>query len=389
MVFRSGFFFILAPVVLTTACARGDAEPAAAPPPTVSIVAVTPESVPVSSEWVATIDGYVNAQIRPQVSGYLTTRKYQEGTPVRKGQVLFEIDARPFEAVVAQTRAQLAEAQAELGRTERDVQRDTPLARERAIAQSQLDNDIQANLAAQAAVKSAQAAVDTAQLNLGFTKVRSLIDGVAAIATAQIGDLVGPTTLLTTVSQLDPIRAYFSLSEREYLAIASRINRSTPGAALWAAGKGLRLTLADGSEYPRTGTFLAADRQIDPKTGTMRISASFPNPDHILRPGQYARVRADTQIVSDALLVPQRAVTELQGATQLRIAEADGKISVRTVTLGSRIGSRFIVTEGLKPGDRVVVDAPQLRDGQMVKTRPYVDATEPNPQGTPGVQNGR
>jgi membrane fusion protein (multidrug efflux system) len=238
-------------------------------------------------------------------------------------------------------------------------------------------------------VKSAQAAVDTAQLNLGFTKVRSLIDGVAAIATAQIGDLVGPTTLLTTVSQLDPIRAYFSLSEREYLAIASRINRSTPGAALWAAGKGLRLTLADGSEYPRTGTFLAADRQIDPKTGTMRISASFPNPDHVLRPGQYARVRADTAIVSDALLVPQRAVTELQGASQLRIAESDGKISVRTVTLGNRIGGRFIVTDGLEPGDRVVVDAPQLRDGQMVKTRPYVDAAEPAAQGTPGVQNGR
>jgi membrane fusion protein (multidrug efflux system) len=219
--------------------------------------------------------------------------------------------------------------------------------------------------------------------------VRSLIDGVAAIATAQIGDLVGPTTLLTTVSQLDPIRAYFSLSEREYLAIASRINRSAPGSALWAAGKGLRLTLADGSEYPRTGTFLAADRQIDPKTGTMRISASFPNPDHILRPGQYARVRADTQIVSDALLVPQRAVTELQGASQLRIAGPDGKISVRTVTLGHRIGGRFIVTEGLAPGDRVVVDAPQLRDGQLVKTQPYVDATEPNAQGTPGVQNGR
>jgi membrane fusion protein (multidrug efflux system) len=389
MVFRSRLLFFLAPILLTAACAGGNAEPAAPPPPTVSVVTVSPESVPVSSEWVATIDGYVNAQIRPQVSGYLIRRNYQEGTPVRKGQVLFEIDARPFEAVVAQTRAQLAEAQAELGRTERDVQRDTPLARERAIPQSQLDNDIQANLAAQAAVKSAQAAVDTAQLNLGFTKVRSLIDGVAAIATAQIGDLVGPTTLLTTVSQLDPIRAYFSLSEREYLAIASRINRSTPGAALWAAGKGLRLTLADGSEYPRTGTFLAADRQIDPKTGTMRISASFPNPDHVLRPGQYARVRADTAIVSDALLVPQRAVTELQGASQLRIAESDGKISVRTVTLGNRIGGRFIVTDGLEPGDRVVVDAPQLRDGQMVKTRPYVDAAEPAAQGTPGVQNGR
>jgi RND family efflux transporter MFP subunit len=354
----------------------------APPPPTVSVIDVQPETVPVTSEWVATLDGYVNAQIRPQVSGYLIKSLYREGATVRKGDVLFEIDARPFEAVVAQTQAQLAQAQAELGRTERDVQRDTPLAKERAIPQSQLDNDIQANLAAQAAVKSAQAAVETAQLNLGFAKVRSLIDGVAAIATAQIGDLVGPSTLLTTVSQVDPIRAYFSLSEREYLGIADQINRSEPGGALWKAGGGLRLTLADESEYPSPGRFLAADRQIDSKTGTIRISAAFPNPRNILRPGQYGRVQAQTEIVQRALLVPQRAVAELQGSSQLRVVGPDGKVSLRAVTLGNRVGSRWIVTKGLEPGAQVVVDSPQLRDGQIVKTRPYVPSGDSNTQGT-------
>jgi membrane fusion protein (multidrug efflux system) len=366
------------------ACSRTQAGPAQPPPPpTVSVVDVQPESVPVSTEWVATLDGYVNAQIRPQVSGYLIQTHYREGAMVQKGQVLFEIDARPFMAVLAQAQAQLARARADLGRTERDVQRDTPLAKERAIPQSQLDNDIQANLAAQAAVSSAQATVDTAQLNVGFTKVRSLIDGVAAIATAQIGDLVSPASLLTTVSQVDPIRAFFSISEREYLIIAGQINQRVPGKTLWKTGQGLRLTLADGSEYPMSGTFVAADRQIDTRTGTIRISASFPNPQHFLRPGQYGRVRAETQIVTNALLVPQRAVTELQGASQLRVVGSDGTVHLRTVTLGSRVGSRWIVTNGLEAGAKVVVDSPQLRDGQAVKVQPYVaeGAAQPGPRG--------
>jgi RND family efflux transporter MFP subunit len=372
---RISLVFVVATTLATVhlACTRTRAQSVGAPPPpAVAVVHVTPEDVPVSSEWVATLDGFVNAQIRPQVSGYLVRTLYRDGTMVRKGQVLFEIDTRPFAAVLAQTQAQLAEAQAQLGRTERDVQRDTPLAKERAIPQSQLDNDIQANLAAQATVKSAQAAVDTAQLNLDFTKVRSLIDGVAAIATAQIGDLVGPTSLLTTVSQVDPIRAYFSLSEQEYLSIADQINQESPGKTLWKTGGGLRLTLADGSEYPTPGQFLAADRQIDPRTGTLRISVAFPNPRHILRPGQYGRVQAETQVVRNALLVPQRAVSELQGASQLRIVGPDNKVSVKTVTLGSRSGSRWVVAQGLEPGAQVVVDATQLRDGQVVKPHPYV-----------------
>lgn len=362
---------VLPPII--QACSRTEAEPAPAAPPTVAVVEVTPETVPVSAEWVATLDGYVNAQIRPQVSGYLVRRNYREGATVRKGEVLFEIDPRPFEAVVAQAEAQLAGARAELGRTERDVERDTPLAKERAIAQSQLETEVQANLAAQATVKAAQAAVDTAQLNLGFTKVRSLIDGVAAIATAQIGDLVGPTTLLTTVSQVDPIRAYFSLSEREYLLVASRINQATPSKDLFDATGGLRLRLADGSEYPRPGVFVAADRQIDPSTGTIRISAAFPNPQNILRPGQYGRVEATTQSIQNALLVPQRAVTELQGTSQLRVVGADNKLHVINVTMGPRVGNRWVVSKGLEPGALVALDAPQIQDGTVVTPQPFTE----------------
>jgi RND family efflux transporter MFP subunit len=389
MTLRSYSILALGALLFVPACSNSQAQPAGPPPPpTVSVVLVEPESVPVSSEWVATLDGYVNAQIRPQVSGYLIKADYREGTIVRKGQVLFQIDPRPFEATLAQAQAQLARARADLGRTERDVQRDTPLAKERAIPQSQLDNDIQANLGAEAAVKSAQATVDTAQLNLGFTNVRSLIDGVAAIATGQIGDLVGPSSLLTTVSQVDPIRAFFSLSEQEYLGIADQINQPEPGQTLWKTGGGLRLTLADGSEYPLSGRFLAADRQVDPRTGTIRISAAFPNPKSILRPGQYGRVHAETKVVRSALLVPQRAVSELQGASQLRVVGDDGKVSLRTVTLGDRVGSRWIVTKGLEPGAQVVVDSPQLRDGQIVKTRPYVAATgaaDPKPAQRPSA----
>jgi RND family efflux transporter MFP subunit len=339
------------------------------PPPTVSVVALKPETVPVSSEWVATLDGYVNAQIRPQVSGYLIRRSYREGTMVKKGQVLFEIDPRPFQATLAQVKAQLAQAQAELGRTERDVQRDTPLAKARAIPQSQLDNDVQANLAAQAGVQAAAAAVATAELNVGFTKVRSLVDGIAAIATAQIGDLVAPASLLTTVSQVDPIRAYFSLSETEYLHVADQIDRPVRAQGLWNAGTALKLTLSDGSTYPLNGAFLAADRQIDSGTGTIRISAAFPNPKHLLRPGQYGRATAQTAVMTRALLIPQRAVTDLQGKSQVRTVGLDNKVAVQTVTLGGHVGNRWVVQQGLDAGARVIVDATSAPAGTLVKPR--------------------
>jgi RND family efflux transporter MFP subunit len=368
-----------------TGCVGGQAAPAStAPPaqPTVAVVNVTAETVRVSTQWIATLDGLVNAQIRPQVSGYLVKRAYREGTSVKKGDVLFEIDPRTFEAALAQAEAQLAQARAQLGRTEQDVQRDKPLALERAIAQSQLDNDVQGNLSAQAAVKVAEAMVETARLNLGFTKVRSLVSGIAAIATAQIGDLVGPTTLLTTVSQVDPIRVYFSLNEQEYLRVSSQINAHTPTKSLWGNGTALTLTLADDQTYPEKGSFLAADRQIDQKTGTIRISATFPNPDSQLRPGQYGRVSADTRIAKDVLLVPQRAVTDFQGTSQVRIVAPDGKVQIKAITLGERIGSRWIVEKGLEPGDRVIVDSGQLAVGTRVNTKPFVTDAAASTQGS-------
>ena len=351
-----------------------NAAPPPPPPPQVSVLTVMPERVALTSEWIGTLDGYVNAQIRPQVSGYLIRRDYEEGALVRKGEVLFEIDARPLNAAVAQARAQLGEARAQLGKTERDLARDRPLAGQRAIAQSQLDNDVQANLGAEAGVKVAEAAVETAELNLGFTKVTSLIDGVAAIATAQIGDLVGPSTLLTTVSQIDPIKAYFPLSEQQYLDMADRINarRGTVAAAPWQKRSGLTLVLANGTIYPHDGSFLAADREIDAKTGTIRISATFPNPNRVLRPGQYGRVRAETSVRTAALLVPQRAVTELQGSFQIRVVDRNNVVSTRTVTPGERVDSRWIIEGGLASGDRVVVEGAQTRDGMVVNPQPYV-----------------
>ncbi len=375
---RRAALFVMLPLALPLlqACRNTAAAPVAPPPPEMSFIQVSPERVPLTSEWIATLDGYVNAQIRPQVTGYLIRRTYQEGAEVKKGQVLFEIDPRPFEAIVAQAEAQLAEAQAQLGKTERDVQRDKPLAQERAIPQSQLDNDVQANLAAQATVKSATAAIQTAKLNLGFTKVTSLIDGVAAIATAQIGDLVSPTSVLTTVSQVDPIKAYFNLSEQEYLRIADRINGRGANATPWKTGANLTLILADGSVFPRPGRYLAADRQVDPKTGTIRISATFPNAGNRLRPGQYGRIRAETRVVDDALLVPQRAVQEFQGAYQLRVLSADNRVNTRTVKLADRIGSRWIVEDGLKAGDRVIVEGTNVKDGTAVNPKPFTPPAE-------------
>jgi RND family efflux transporter MFP subunit len=353
-----------------------------AAPQAVSVLTVKPETLPVTSEWVASLDGFVNAQVRPQVTGYLIKRAYDEGAAVKKDQVLFEIDSRPFHNAMAQAQATLAKARADLGRAQRDKARDTPLAKERAIPQSQLDNDVQSELAALAAEKAAEASIESAQLNLSFTKVRSLIAGVAAIATAQIGDLVTPASLLTTVSQVDPIKANFSLSEQEYLRAARQLNQVAKHQP-WQAGTQLKLFLADNSEYDQPGSFLAADRQIDPRTGTIRISATFPNPDNILRPGLYGRVRAETSVVENALLVPQRAVTEMQGAAQVRVVGPDNKISLRNVTLGARAGNRWVVEKGLAAGDSVVLDGPQLRDGTPVTPTPMAPSAQNNPAENP------
>lgn len=372
----------LAALAFASACDKKAQTQAAPPPPTVGVVTVEQKSVPIYGNWVASLDGYVNANIQPQVSGYLVSQTYREGSYVHKGDVLFEIDPRPFQAALdqakgqlAQAKGQLGQAQAQLGLAQINVKRDTPLAQAHAIARSQLDNDIQAEAqtqalikANQAAIESAEAAMETAQLNLGFTNVRSLLDGIAGIAMTQIGNLVSPTTVLTTVSQVNPIKVYFSISEQEYLSLAEKIKGAQGGGFLGTKSSvPLQLTLANGSIYPHQGRILFPDRQVDPQTGTIRIVGAFANPGNILRPGQFGRIRAMTAINQNALLVPQQAVTELQGRDQIAVVGTDNKVSVRTVEMGDRVGPMWIVNSGLNPGERVVSEGTsKVRDGEVV-----------------------
>src|SRR5208283_2534264 len=280
--------------------------------PTPEVLVATPvqQDVPVHSEWVATLDGYVNAEIRPHVSGYIISQNYKEGSVVRKGQVLFEIDPRPFQAALDRAKGELAQAEAQLSKSTIDVERDTPLVAQKAVPREKLDNEIQARRAAEAAVESGKAAVERADLDLGWTKVTSLVDGVAGICEVQMGNLVGPNSHLTSVSQVDPIKVYFPVSEQEYLRAK---HLSSGGEPMNLFDSSPELILADGTVYPHKGKILLTDRQVDTNTGTIRLVAAFPNPGNILRPGQYGRVRIQTSIEQNALLVPQSAVKELQG----------------------------------------------------------------------------
>jgi membrane fusion protein (multidrug efflux system) len=317
----------------------------------------------------------VNAQIQPQVTGYLMKQNYTEGTVVNKGDVLFEIDPRPFEAALQQSKGQLAQTEAQLGKTKLDVARDVPLARESAIPQAQLDNDVQANEAAEAMVASAKAQVDQAELNLGFTKVRSLISGVAGLAKGQIGDLVGPTTILTTVSQVDPIKAYFAISEQQYLKFADRISAVAEGRRRAGQQKILDLVLSDGSLYPRKGSVVLADRQVDVKTGTIRMAGAFENPGGILRPGMFGRVRAITGVDKAALLVPQRSVVEAQGTYSVVVVDSNNQASIRPVKMGERVGQLWVITEGVKPGEQVIAEGMQkAREGVTVRPKQFNSA---------------
>jgi len=361
-------FLLPATVVFASGCGT----PKAAlpiPSPEVEIASVIQKDVPIYSEWVATLDGYVNAQIQPQVTGYVIRQTYKEGSFVRKGQILFQIDPRPFQALLDQANAQLAQAQAQLAKTQMDVDRDTPLAKARAIAQSQLDNDVQANRAAQAAVKAAEAQVEQAKLNLEFTDVKSLIDGVSGIAQVQIGNLVNPTTVLTSVSQVDPIKAYFSISEQEYIHFADRINTETQK-EIPSNGPLFELILADGSVYPHKGIGLLTNRQVDVTTGSIQIVCSFPNSQNFLRPGQFGRLRAAPEVRRGALLVPQKAVSELQGNYQLAVVGADNKVTIRAVRVGDRVGPIWIIESGVKAGELVVVEGLQkVQNGATVKIK--------------------
>jgi RND family efflux transporter MFP subunit len=359
-------------------CGNGKVRAAAPPPPPVVEVApVIQKDVPVRGQWVGTLEGYVNAQIQPQVTGYLIRQDYREGGLVKKDQLLFEIDPRPFQAVLDQAKGQLAQAQAQMANAELNVKRDIPEAEAHAIPQSQLDTDTQALLAAKASVEADQAAVEAAAINLGYTRVTSLIDGIAGINTVQVGNLVGPSAVLTAVSQVSPIKVYFPISEQEYLRMA---DGGHPGNVDWlthASRIPLRLTLADGSVYPHPGKIIFADRQVNTQTGTIQIVGEFPNSKNLLRPGQYARIQAPTGNIESALLVPQAAVTQQQGGYQVTVVGADNRAQLRTVAVGPTVGTLWVITSGLKPGERVVaVGADKVKEGGQVNPTPYKETEE-------------
>ena len=390
--------FIIATLFLG-ACGK-KTSPAEAP--AVEVVDVVQKDVPIKREWVATLDGFVNAQIRAQVAGLLLKQRYTNGAYVRKGTPLLEIDPRPFQAALdqargefEQARANLARAQAQLGKTELDVKRYTPLAKESAISQQELDDAVQANLAAkaqvqqeQASIEAADAKVQSARLNLGFTKIVSPIDGVAAIATAQVGDFVSPQSgSLTTVSTVDPILATITPSEQEYLKAVSEASRQGVSQDSLLKKLEWQLKLTDGTIFPKKGRFYAVDRNIDIKTGAIQVQIEFPNPGNVLRPGGFGSVSTVTKIQQGALLVPQRAVTELQGGYMVALVDHNNKATLRPVKMGEKIGGWWVVDDGLKPGDRVIAEGTQqVQEGMQVTPKPYKEnASAEKPATTSGT----
>jgi RND family efflux transporter MFP subunit len=405
-------------VIVSVGCSSSAEQAKSPQPPTVEVVQVEQKDVPIPTEWIGTLDGVVNADIKAQVSGYLLKQDYTEGSFVQKGQLLFEIDPRPFQAVVdqgegqlaqangqlAQAKAQLTQAEAQLAvveanqvRTQLDVDRYAPLAKQQAITQQDMDNATQNNVAAKAQVQAAKAqvetaraqiqgataaiqavtaTVETAKLNLSFTRLTSPIEGLAGMAQQQVGALVSPASgPVTTVSTVDPIKVNFTASEQEYLDFHRRY--PTP-ATLEAARKGLvlELILADGTIYPHRGSFYFADREVSQGTGSIRVAGLFPNKENLLRPGQYGRVRTSLKTKDGALLIPQRAVTEMQGTFQVAVVDTGNKISIRNVKTSDRIGSLWIVDEGLKPGERVIAEGVQkVRAGMVVSPKPYTAET--------------
>jgi len=353
-------------------CDAKKSAPPPVPPTEVLVTTVAQRDVPIYSQWIGTLDGYVNAAIRAQVSGYILRQAYKDGDFVRKGDLLFEIDPRVFQATLDQKRAE--EVKSAL-----DVARLTPLAKESAVTQTELDNAVQQNLADKAAVESAR-------LNLEFTKIVAPIDGVAGIANVQVGDLVGPASPnpLTTVSTMDPIKVDFNVSEQEYLRYTKHLwnDEDVPGTVRKkVAGRGMELILANGAVYPRKGHFFSADRQVDIGTGTLRLTGLFPNPGNILRPGQYAMVRAEMELRKGALLVPQRAVMDMQGMALVTVVGADNQAESRPVQTGERVGSQWIITSGLKAGETIVVQG-YVKSGATVAPKPWTDAN-PAPAAKP------
>jgi membrane fusion protein (multidrug efflux system) len=387
----------LVAAILVNVVARSGAKASVQAPsaPVVQVAAVEEKDIPVYGEWIGTLTGQVNADVKAQVTGYLLKRDYKEGSFVHKGEPLFEIDPRPFRAALDQAKGQLEQSQAQLIQDEAqlatseanqlksqlDVEKYAPLAKVDAVSQQDLDNANQTDLAnkaqvkvAEAAIASAhaqihasQAAVETAAINLNFTRIVSPIDGIAGVAQAQVGDLVSTSSgVLTTVSTVDPIRDYFSVSEQEYLVLQKRF--SGLGKDHWK----LQLILADGSTYPHEGEFYFADRQVNQNTGAIQLAALFPNPGNVLRPGQYGKVRAVVRTQQNALLIPQAAVTEQQGNYQVAVVDKSGRVAISSVRVGERAGTMWVIQDGLKPGDQVVVEGQQnLRPGTKVQIKPF------------------
>jgi membrane fusion protein (multidrug efflux system) len=372
---RQRILALAAAALVATACSKGGERRVAIPPPNVVVVAVVQQDEPIYQEWIGTTQGDDNAEIRPKVDGYLLRRVYKEGSFVHQGDLLFEIDARQVEAQLEQAQANLEQARSNLAKAIRDVGRYQPLAAEKAISQQELDTARSAEQFARATVGSLQAAVDQARLNRSWTKVTSPISGISGIAQQQVGDLVGPQTVLTTVSRVDPIRVLFQVSERQYLE-----HQKSPS----SRSASLELILADGSVYPHKGHILFSGREVDVKTGTITTIGLFPNPGNLVRPGQYGRVRALVEEKKGALLVPQRALNELQGTFQVAVIGAGNKATVKVVQPGQRIGSLWIIEKGLEPGDRVVVEG-----FGRVKTGGLVNPVAAQPQnGESGVTAG-
>jgi membrane fusion protein (multidrug efflux system) len=354
-------------------------KPSGPPPaPEVEVAEVIRKDIPIIHEWVGTADGLVNATIRAQVTGYLIRQDYHEGELVRKGKLLFEIDPRPFQAALDQAQGTLAQMEALYADARANLARVKPLAAQNALSKKDLDDAISAEGSAKAQVVTARAAVEKARLDLGFTRITSLIDGMAGIARAQVGDLVGPSVQggeLTTVSTINPIKIYYTINEQAYIAFMKRFSNEAAG--LEEARKlRIELILGDGSLYPSIGRFYAIDRQVDVRTGTLRVAALFPNPTNLLRPGQFVRVRVFVGTKRGALLIPQRSVMELQGSCQVAVVGPDNKVDIRTVKPGERVGSLWVIDEGLKPGDRVIVEGLQkVKEGISVKPKPFAIAS--------------
>jgi membrane fusion protein (multidrug efflux system) len=358
---------------------------AAGEPPEVAVLAVKQEDVPIYNEYVGSLEGSVNAKIQARVQGYLTKQNYKEGTQVKKGDLLFEIDARPFEAALAKAKAALQEAEASSKNQELTAERSVELYKRKVISTQERDTAVQAAAGGRAQVQAQQAQVQQAELDLDYTKIISPIHGIVGIARAQVGDLVGPSTgVLTTVSTVDPMRAYFSVSEQRYVQYQRQYSDVTAREQHQRELQ-FELILADGSVYPRKGEFFATEREVDPTTGAFRIAAQFPNPDAFLRPGQFARVRVRSDVRRGVVLVPQRAVTELQGINQVAVIGTDNKASIRPVTVGERIDTNWIIESGLKAGERIGVEGTQkVRDGAPVVAKAWTPPAATPAPGTPG-----